>query len=147
MNIAVFANVAIFVLAMYWLARRAKNGSPLSTNVLIAVLLGAALGAAAQAVYGLGSAPIRDTLTWVGIVGSGYVRLLQMVIAPLVLISILAAVTKLSNARSLGAIAGGVLGMLMVTVALSAVIGIGMTTLFGLRADGLVQGARELERG
>ncbi len=147
MNIAVLANVAIFVLAMYWLARRAKNGAPLSTNVLIAVLLGAALGAAAQAVYGLGSASIRDTLTWVSIVGSGYVRLLQMVIAPLVLISILAAVTKLSNARSLGAIAGGVLGMLMVTVAISALIGVGMTTLFGLRADGLVQGARELQRG
>jgi len=147
MNIVVLANLAVFVLAMYWLARRARNGTPLSTNVLVAVLLGAALGAAAQAVYGLGSAPIRDTLTWVGIVGSGYVRLLQMVIAPLVLISILAAVTKLSNARSLGAIAGGVLGTLMVTVAISALIGIGMTTLFGLRADGLVQGARELERG
>jgi L-cystine uptake protein TcyP (sodium:dicarboxylate symporter family) len=83
----------------------------------------------------------------VGIVGSGYVRLLQMVIAPLVLVSILAAVTKLSNARSLGAISGSVLGLLLVTTALSALIGIGMTQLFGLRADGLVQGARELERG
>lgn len=147
MNVAVLANVAVFALAIAWLVRRARHGAPLSTNVLIAVLLGAALGAAAQAVYGLGSAPIRDTLTWVGIVGGGYVRLLQMVIAPLVLISILAAVTKLNNARSLGAISAGVLGLLMVTTAVSALIGVGMTTLFGLRADGLVQGARELERG
>ena len=70
--------------------------------MLLAVLLGVALGALAQAVYGLGSPAITGTLPWVGIVGAGYVRLLQMVIAPLVLVSILAAVTKLSNTRSLG---------------------------------------------
>ena len=64
-------------------------------------------------------------MPWVGVVGGGYVRLLQMVIAPLVLVSILAAVTKLNNARSLGAISGGVLGMLLVTTAISALIGIG----------------------
>lgn len=147
MNIAVVANVAIFALAIFWLARRAAHGAPLSTNVLIAVLLGAALGAAAQLAYGLGSDVVHDTVLWVGVVGGGYVRLLQMVIAPLVLISILAAVTKLHNARSLGAISGGVLGTLLVTTAISALIGVGMSTLFGLRADGLVQGARELERG
>src|SRR5690606_35719774 len=41
----------------------------------------------------------------------------------------------------------GVLGLLMVTTAVSATIGIGVTQLFGLPADGIVQGARELERG
>jgi L-cystine uptake protein TcyP (sodium:dicarboxylate symporter family) len=69
------------------------------------------------------------------------------VIAPLVLVSILAAVTKLNDAKALGAISTGVLGILMVTTAASAMTGIGMTQLFGLRADGLVRGARELERG
>lgn len=147
MTLAVFLNVVVFVLAIVWLARRARAGVPLSTNVLVALVLGVVLGAIAQGIYGVGSATIRDTLAWVGVVGSGYVRLLQMVIAPLVLISILAAVTKLDNARSLGGIAGGVLGLLLLTTALSALIGVGMTTLFGLRADGLVQGVRELERG
>jgi uncharacterized protein len=146
-TIAVLANLAIFGAVVYWLARRQLRGAPLSTNVLIGLLAGTGLGVAAQAVYGLGSPVVRDTLTWVGVVGSGYVRLLQMVIAPLVLVSILAAVTKLSDTRALGKISGGVLGLLMVTTALSALIGIGMTTAFGLRADGLVQGARELERG
>lgn len=147
MNLAVLLNVIVFTLVVAWLARRASHGAKLSTNVLIAVLLGVLLGAAAQGVYGLGSPVIRDTMNWVGIVGGGYVRLLQMVIAPLVLISILAAVTKLNNARALGAISAGVLGLLLVTTAISASIGIGMTRMFGLRADGLVQGARELERG
>ena len=147
MNLPVLANVVVFALALAWLARRAQQGAKLSTNVLVAVLLGAALGAAAQAAWGLGSAAITDTMAWVNVVGGGYVRLLQMVIAPLVLVSILAAVTKLDNARSLGAISGGVLGLLMVTTAVSALIGVGMATVFGLRADGLVQGARELQRG
>ncbi|MCC7032150.1 MAG: cation:dicarboxylase symporter family transporter [Acidobacteria bacterium] len=147
MNLAVLANIAVFALVIAWLARRARAGAKLSTNVLLAVVLGVVLGAAIQGLFGLGSATVRDTMSWVNVVGGGYVRLLQMVIAPLVLISILAAVTKLSNARALGAISGGVIGLLLVTTAISASIGIGMTRLFGLRADGLVQGARELERG
>ena len=147
MNLPVFANLVVFALTMAFLVRRRQTGGSVSSNVLLAVVLGVALGALAQAVYGLGSPAITGTLPWVGIVGTGYVRLLQMVIAPLVLVSILAAVTKLSNARSLGAISGSVLGLLMVTTAISALIGIGMTQLFGLRADSLVQGARELEKG
>src|SRR6187200_1757585 len=135
MNLPVFANVVVFALTIAFLVRRRRNGGSVSSNVLLAVLLGVALGALAQTVYGLGSPAIAGTLPWVGIVGTGYVRLLQMVISPLVLVSILAAVTKLSNARSLGAISGSVLGLLMLTTALSALIGIGMTQLLGLRAD------------
>jgi L-cystine uptake protein TcyP (sodium:dicarboxylate symporter family) len=144
MNLAVIANLVVFGLVIAGLARRRGK---LSSNVLLAVLLGVLLGGAAQAIYGLGSPIIKGTLDWVGIVGSGYVRLLQMVIAPLVLISILAAVTRLNSARSLGAISGGVLAILMATTAISALIGVGMASAFGLRADGLVQGARELEKG
>jgi hypothetical protein len=146
-NLAIVANLVVFVAVLAWLARRAQQGAKLSTNVLIALLLGAGLGALAQTVYGLGSPIIRDSLPWVAIVGTGYVRLLQMVIAPLVLISILGAVTKLSDTRSLGAISGGVIGILIVTTAMSALIGVGIARTFGLRADALVQGAREAERG
>lgn len=146
-TLAVLANVAVFALVVAFLARRARQGTPLSTNVLIALVLGVALGAAAQAIYGRTDAAVTGTMPWIAIVGSGYVRLLQMVITPLVLVSILAAVTRLNDARKLGAISAGVLGLLLVTTAVSAAIGIGMTQAFGLRADGLVQGARELERG
>ena len=147
MSFQVLANLVVFGIAVAWLVYRSRNGAKLSTNVLVALLLGVLLGVAAQAIYGLDSAAISDTLPWVAVVGSGYVRLLQMVVAPLVLISILAAVTKLGNARMLGAIGAGVLGLLLLTTAISAGIGIGVTEAFGLRADGLVQGARELERG
>ncbi|HET7233560.1 MAG TPA: L-cystine transporter, partial [Longimicrobium sp.] len=128
-------------------ARRQRAKAPLSGTVLIGLLLGAALGAALQWAYGRDGATATQTVSWVSIVGGGYVRLLQMIVFPLVLVSILSAVTRLSDARALGKISLGVLGTLMLTTALSAVIGIGVARLFGLTADGLVHGARELQQG
>jgi Na+/serine symporter len=147
MTLAVLANLVVFALAIAWLARRAKNGAALSNNVLVALLLGVALGGLAQAIYGLGGPAITQSVPWLNVVGTGYVRLLQMIIAPLVLISILAAVTRLNDAKSLGAISALVLGLLLITTAISTLIGVGVSTMFGLRADSIVQGARELERG
>ena len=62
MSLAVLLNVIVFVAVMAWLARRALHGAKLSINVLLAVGLGVLLGATAQAVYGLGSPIIRDTM-------------------------------------------------------------------------------------
>ena len=147
MNLAVLANIAVFVLALVWLYRRRAGGATVSSNVLIAVLLGSALGAALQGAYGFGTPVVNGTMTWVGVVGGIYVRLLQMIIAPLVLVSILSAVTKLNDTRSLGKISAGVLGLLITTTAIASIIGIAVTNVFGLRAEGLVRGARELEKG
>lgn len=147
MNLPVLVNMAVFVLTLGYLYHRRKHGASISSNVLLAVLLGVVLGVLAQTAWGLGSAAISGTMTWVGVVGSIYVRLLQMVVTPLVLVSILGAVSKLHDAKALGKISGGVIGLLLVTTALSAAIGIAVTNVFGLRAEGIVQGARELERG
>src|SRR5690606_22484982 len=119
----------------------------LSCNGLVALVLGVALGGALQWGYGHEHAVVDGTMTWVHVVGQGYVRLLQMIVMPLVLVSILSAVTRLDDARSLGRISAGVLGMLMATTAVSALIGVGMARLFGLDAAGLVRGTREIERG
>lgn len=143
----VLINLAVFGGAVAWLARRQRRGAALSANVLAGLLLGVVLGAALQGAYGHGDAAVEQTLAWTGIVGGGYVRLLQMIVTPLVLVSILSAVTRLDGARALGRISAGVLGVLMLTTAVSAVIGITVARAFGLNAQGLVQGARELERG
>jgi L-cystine uptake protein TcyP (sodium:dicarboxylate symporter family) len=143
----VILNLAVFGAAAAWLARRQRGGAKLSGIVLAGLLLGVVLGAALQGVYGHGHPAIERTLDWVALAGGGYVRLLQMIVMPLVLVSILSAVTKLDGARALGRISAGVLGVLMLTTAVSAVIGIGVARAFGLNAQGLVQGARELERG
>jgi uncharacterized protein len=147
MSAALILNLTLFAVVLAWLVRGQRRGGALSRHVLLALVIGTGLGAALQWGYGLGSEPVTRTLEWVGIVGGGYVRLLQMIVTPLVLVSILSAVTRLDDARALGKISVGVLGVLLFTTAISALIGVGVTQLFGLNADGMVQGARELERG
>lgn len=147
MNLPVLVNMAVFVLTLGYLYHRRKHGASISSNVLLAVVLGVVLGVLAQTAWGLGTPAVSGTMTWVGVVGSVYVRLLQMVVTPLVLVSILGAVIKLHDAKALGKISGGVIGILLLTTALAAGIGIAVTNVFGLRAEGIVQGARELERG
>jgi len=147
MILQVIVNLAVFAAALAWLARRRRSRAPLGGTVLVALLLGAALGALLQWVYGRDGAAATRTVSWVGIVGGGYVKLLQMIVFPLVLVSILSAVTRLDDARSLGKISLGVLGTLLLTTAVSAGIGIAVARLFGLTATGIVRGARELQQG
>ncbi|MBD0132386.1 L-cystine transporter, partial [Acinetobacter baumannii] len=80
------------------------------------------------------------------IVGNGYVKLLQMVVMPLVFVSILGAVAKLHQASSLGKISFYTIGTLLFTTLIAALVGVFVTNLFGLTAKGLVQGAAETAR-
>jgi len=147
MNLGLLLNLGVFSAALALLARRQLGKTTLASNVLIGLVLGVALGAALQWGYGAEHPTVQSTLDWVYVVGGGYVRLLQMIVMPLVLVSILSAVTRLDDARSLGKISAGVLGLLMFTTAVSAVIGIGVTRLFGLTAGGLAHGEREIRKG
>jgi uncharacterized protein len=147
MNVALLLNLTLIALVLTLLARRLRGGASLSTTVLLGLTLGVVLGAGLQWGYGHGDPTLRDTLSWLSIVSGGYVRLLQMIVIPLVLVSVLSAVTTLGDVRALGKISAGVLGVLLLTTAISAAIGVAVTQLFGLSAEGLVQGSRELARG
>ncbi|WP_116472377.1 L-cystine transporter [Zobellella maritima] len=137
-------NLAIFVALMLLLGRLSGQGLTLSRQVLTGLLFGVAAGFTMQLLYN--AETIARTLEWVNVVGSGYVRLLQMIVIPLVLVSIMGAVARLHNAAALGKISLLSIGTLLFTTAIAALIGVGVTYAFGLSADGLVQGARELAR-
>jgi len=147
MNALVVISLAAFAAIIVWLARRQLAGHRLATNVLIALIAGIVLGAAIQAGFGEDIEGRGRVLAWVTLVGSGYTRLLQLVVMPLVLVSIVSAVAKLEDSRRLGASSAGVLGILLGTTAISAGIGIVVARLFGLSAEGIVPGEREVARG
>jgi L-cystine uptake protein TcyP (sodium:dicarboxylate symporter family) len=86
---------------------------------------------------------LKATIGWLDLVGNGYVGLLQMIVMPLIFASILSAVARLHNASSLGRISVLSIGTLLLTTAIAALIGIVLTNLFGLTAEGLVAGAQE----
>jgi hypothetical protein len=69
-----------------------------------------------------------------------------MIIMPLILVSMIAAVVKMDEISTLGKIGGTVVAILIGTTILSAVVGIAVANGFGLSADGLTNGARELAR-
>lgn len=135
-------NLAVFVAILFLLARIYKSTQKLGQTVFIGLVLGLASGVILQTFY---EKPIIDsTLDWINLIGNGYVRLLQMIVMPLVFVSILSAITRLKEVGALGKISFGVLSVLLVTTAISAVIGIALVYLFDLSAEGLVAGTREI---
>jgi uncharacterized protein len=146
MTLVVTINLAAIlglVLGLHYLSRR---GLPLSTRVLAGLAAGAILGLAMQAIYSGSPDVISQTLVWSDVIGTGYVNLLKMIVMPLVLVSMIAAVVRMDEVATLGKIGGLVIGILMVTTMIAALVGITVTNLFGLTAEGLTQGARELAR-
>ncbi|MDG1996683.1 MAG: cation:dicarboxylase symporter family transporter [Emcibacteraceae bacterium] len=99
-----------------------------------------------QVLYGVGSDAVSGTLEWTNVVANGYVSLLYMIIMPLIVISMISAVTKIDEVTSLGKIGGSVVGVLVFTTMISAVVAIGVTDLFSLTADGMISGDRESAR-
>ncbi|MDO8701375.1 MAG: cation:dicarboxylase symporter family transporter [Undibacterium sp.] len=118
-----------------------------SKRVFTGLGLGVLLGTAFQLMYGVESGVVSDTNAYLDIVGTGYVKLLQMIIMPLIMVSIIAAILKLSDVGSLGKISALTIGILMLTTMVAAVVGIMMAKAFGLTAVGLSASAAELARG
>ncbi len=113
---------------------------------MLGLALGVLFGIGLHTVYGAGHPVLKSTISWLELVGNGYVQLLQMIVMPLIFASILSAVARLHNASSLGKISFLTIGTLLFTTAIAALIGIGLTNLFGLSAEGLVAGAQETAR-
>ena len=146
MNIPLIINVLVFIALLILLAKLGAKGWSLSKKVLLGLVFGVAYGIALHLVYGSGHQTVKDSILWFNIVGNGYVQLLQMVIMPLVFASILSAVARLHKASSLGKISFLTIGTLLFTTAIAALVGILIANMFGLTAEGLVQGQSETAR-
>jgi L-cystine uptake protein TcyP (sodium:dicarboxylate symporter family) len=144
--LAALINIAVILAAVYGLHRLRAAGASLSRRVFAALAAGAVLGLAIQAVFGAGSEVIADTLVWNDVIASGYVSLLRMIVMPLILVSMTAAVVRMDHAATLGKIGGLVIGVLIGTTVIAALIGVVVANSFGLTAEGLTEGARELAR-
>ncbi|MGE6257749.1 L-cystine transporter [Heyndrickxia sporothermodurans] len=123
-----------------------KKHVSFSKRVFAGLGLGIVFGFIIHLIYGTTSEVTNNTIDWFNIVGSGYVKLLQMVVMPLVFISIVGAFTKLKLTKNLGKISFLVIGILLGTTAISAAIGIGSALSFHLDGIHLSQGEAEAAR-
>lgn len=144
-NIAIALGLAIAACA--WLFRLKRRHASFSVQVFTGLGLGVALGAVLHAVYGADSATVKSTIAYLDIIGAGYVKLLQMIVMPLIMVSIVAAIVKLKDTAALGKISALTIGTLMLTTLVAAGVGILMAKLFGLTAVGLTATAAEVAQG
>lgn len=145
MNLPLFLNLLVFLALLLGLAKL-NPGWSLAKKVLAGLVLGVLFGLALHTFYGAGTPVLKATIGWLDLVGIGYVQLLQMIVMPLIFVSILSAVARLHNASTLGRISVLTIGTLLFTTAIAALIGIVLTNLFGLSAEGLVAGTQESAR-
>ena len=113
MNTPLILNLSAALAICFALYRMQAANAPLSRRVFTGLGLGVLLGSAFQALYGPASPILADTSAYLDIVGSGYVKLLQMIIMPLIMVSIVAAIVKLKDASSLGKISALTIGTLI----------------------------------
>ncbi|WP_286230685.1 L-cystine transporter [Neobacillus mesonae] len=145
-SIFIIINIAVLLLLMAGLFFMQKKHVSFSKRVFTALGLGLVFGFVLHLIYGTTSEITGGTIDWFNIVGNGYVKLLQMVVMPLVFISIVGAFTKLKLTKNIGKISFLVIGILLGTTAISAAIGIGSALGFGLDGIHLTAGDAENAR-
>lgn len=115
-------------------------------RVFIALGMGVVFGAILQVVYGSDSETVKNSILWFDVIGRGYVNLLQMIVMPLIMVSITSAIINLKKGDSLGKMGGLIIGLLVGTTAIAALLGVLASLGFGLSAEGLSSGAAEAAR-
>ncbi|TCS95790.1 L-cystine transporter [Hazenella coriacea] len=143
----IIVNIIIFSVLLFGLFYMQKKHISFSKRVFTALGVGVILGFILQFIYGASSDILLSSIDWLSIVGTGYIKLLKMIVMPLVFISILTAFTKLKLVNNMAKISLLVIGILVGTTAIAASIGIATTLGFNLEAIQIEQGDSELARG
>ena len=146
MSAYTIVNLVLFTALLSFLYQLTKTQAGLSRRVLAGLVAGTLFGFYLQMVFGYTDLITEQTLEWTNVIANVYVNLLRMIIMPLVLITMIAAVLRVEEIKSLGKIGGSVVGLLVFTTMIAALVGIFMASVFGLNAGDLASGARELAR-
>lgn len=117
-----------------------KNKKSFNFRVLSALIAGLIFGGAIQMVLGVGNETTTGFSELISVFGSGYTKLLQMLVIPLVFVAMTASIMNVDGQGLLAKVAPKVIGLLLITVAISALIGVGSIYLFNIDANTLVNG-------
>jgi hypothetical protein len=146
MSILTIFNLVIFAALLSFLYQLAKKKIDLSKLVLCGLVVGTVFGGYLQIFFGTDHQVSRETIEWTNIVANSFVNLLRMIIIPLILVTMVAAVLKVEEIKSLGKIGGSVVGILVFTTMIAALVGVLMASVSGLDATEFNLGDREAAR-
>ncbi|HDH6209025.1 TPA: L-cystine transporter [Staphylococcus aureus LTCF-14-59] len=140
-------NIIVLVIFIVILHMMARKHISFSKRVFTALGIGIVFGVLLHLVYGTHSNVITSTSDWFNIVGQGYVALLQMIVMPLIFISIVAAFTKIQIGEKFAKIGSLIFIFLIGTVTIAAIVGVVYALVFGLDASTINLGNAEQARG
>lgn len=140
-------NIVIMLIFIIGLFIMAKKHVSFPKRVFTALGLGVVYGIILHLIYGVNSKVLETTTDWFSIVGDGYVTLLQMIVMPLIFISIVSAFSKIQIGDKFAKIGSYIFMFLIGTVAIVAVVGIFYAIVFGLDASSIDLGSAEHARG
>lgn len=136
-------NIIVLVIFIVILHMMARKHISFAKRVFTALGIGIVFGVLLHLIYGTHSNVITSTSDWFNIVGQGYVALLQMIVMPLIFISIVAAFTKIQIGEKFAKIGIFLIG----TVTIAAIVGVVYALVFGLDASTINLGNAEQARG
>lgn len=136
--------LALLIGVLYWMQKKHYS---FTKRVFTGLGLGVLFGAVLQYVYTANSDVISKSTDWFNLVGYGYVRLLQMMVIPLIMVSIISAIMNLKGGRNLGKMSGLIIAVLILTTGVAASVGIATALTFDLSAEHIQAGAAEHEQG
>lgn len=126
-------------------AEKTKKKIGLSTQIFIALLIGALFGVVIH--YWISSSYIKDTVIVEGVlyvVGQGFIRLMQMLVVPLVFCSLICGSMAIGDTKTLGKVGVKTIGFYLVTTALAVCVALGSALLInpgrGLDMDAVQKG-------
>ncbi|HHD7440776.1 TPA: L-cystine transporter [Staphylococcus aureus] len=140
-------NIIVLVIFIVILHMMARKHISFAKCVFTALGIGIVFGVLLHLVYGTHSNVITSTSDWFNIVGQGYVALLQMIVMPLIFISIVAAFTKIQIGEKFAKIGSLIFIFLIGTVTIAAIVGVVYALMFGLDASTINLGNAEQARG
>ena len=129
-----------------------KKHMDFAVVVMIGTGLGLLLGLAMQCVAGFPDDPmnesvfIKETTTWFGMFGNGYMNLIKMIVVPLVMVSIMQVIINMEQGKSMGSLVKKTIVVTMGMVAVSAVIGLLIGMVMGVGKGSALITGRELQK-
>lgn len=140
-------NVVVLIILIIILNIMARKHVSFPKRVFTALGIGIVLGIALHLIFGAESKVLKQSTDWFSIVGDGYVALLQMIVMPLIFVSIVAAFSKIQIGDKFAKIGTFIFMFLIGTVAIAAIVGIIYALIFGLDASSIDLGSAEHSRG
>lgn len=133
--------IAVLILAGLYYLHIHKIG--FSKLVFGSLVIGIVFGLILQLSFGATSKVVTTAIDWISIAGDGYIALLQMLVIPLIFVSLVGAFTRLKVTKNLKTISTTVLATLLITTAVAALIGVLSVFTFHLQGAGFISGTAD----